>query len=823
MLRNRRTSPRRKSFLPLTAVIVLAGAIVAASTYADSLTFVRLAGSTGGGDVVDGSRTAARFGGPSGVAIDANGNLFVADTGSHTIRKSTPDGSTTTLAGKAGSPGTTDGAGGGARFNAPTDIVLDRAGNLFVADRDNHCIRKITPAGVVSTFAGASGVPGSADGLGGDARFRNPQGIAIDGAGNLIVADSGNHTIRRIDVSGAVSTLAGKAGFAAYFDGTGAGAAFNSPTGVAIDGAGNIFVADTLNYAVRAVTPAGAVTTIAGLHRGTTNGPGSAAAFYRPEGIAVDSSGTLFVADTQNHTIRKITADHTVSTFAGSARYYENVDGTGAGARFHAPAHLAIDGSGNLYAADRGNCSIRKITQAGAVTTVAGTGPESGSIDATGSAARFNFPGGIAIAADGNTFVADAMNHVIRKISPEGVVATFAGSAGQAGYVDGNAAAARFNGPQGIAVDAQGNVYVADSLNNKIRKITTAGVVSTIAGGYAFEWPTGIAIDRDGSLIVGDTDKALVERVTPDGTVTVLAGNPQSACESASAFCSPAGVAVDSAGNIYVADSWNHAIRRIAPNGEMRTFAGATYGAGFRDGIGEKAQFDLPYGVAVDAAGNIYVADSGNDAIRKITPDAVVTTIGASAGAWPGNVDGTDGDARFNFPQGITVDASGNLYVADTENQAIRRTVPAIADRAVVDSLPGKVGLTRSLGTTPTTATTWQWSLIRRPVASTAELSAISTANPSFTPDANDLFVFRLTASDGQGTRISTVSLMASIAGDANGDGKITVEDLFYLINALFSGGVAPANGDANGDGVVSAADVFYLMSYLFAGGSAPR
>jgi sugar lactone lactonase YvrE len=327
------------------------------------------------------------------------------------------------------------------------------------------------------------------------------------------------------------------------------------------------------------------------------------------------------------------TAQVTVSTLAGSTSGF--ADGTGAAAKFNTPVGVATDAAGNVYVADQANNRIRKITPAGVVSTFAGS--TAGFADGTGAAAKFNTPNAVATDAAGNVYVADTGNQKIRKITPAGVVSTFAGST--AGFADGTGAAVKFKNPYGVATDATGNVYVADYLNNKIRKITPAGEVSTLAGSTS-----GFA----------------------DGTGAVAQ------------FNSPIGVATDAAGNVYVADVYNYKIRKITPVGEVSTLAGST--SGFANGTGTAAQFNSPRGVATDAAGNVYVADYGNNKIRKITPAGEVSTF-AGSGA-NGTTEGPVATAKFSGPQAVATDAAGNVYVADQVNNRIRKITIAIAPAA---------------------------------------------------------------------------------------------------------------------------------------------
>jgi sugar lactone lactonase YvrE len=328
----------------------------------------------------------------------------------------------TTVAGTAGVFGSDDGVGGAASFRKTYGAALDSAGNLYVVDSDsppsvgNQTIRKVTPAGVVSTFAGATGVIGSADGVGTGARFNNPQGIAVDRLNNLYVADTGNHTIRRISPDGVVTTIAGKPGTAAHVDGSATSARLYFPYGVAVDDALNVYVVGG-DDTVRKIAPGGFVSTIAGvsMSEGTSDGTGAAARFNEPWGIVATRSGTLFVTDQQSHTVRRVTFDGIVSTIAGSPGVEGHADGTGA--LFRLPSGIALEPSGNLVVTDVGNHTIRRITQDGVVSTVAGAAGQFGSANGSTGAARFYLPTGIAVASDGTIWVADSGNLIIRRIS----------------------------------------------------------------------------------------------------------------------------------------------------------------------------------------------------------------------------------------------------------------------------------------------------------------------------------------------------------------------------------------------------------------------
>lgn len=604
-----------------------------------------------------------------------------------------------------------DGPANSARFNHPDAVVTDSKGNAFVVDTGNHTIRMILPDGTVSTFAGAAGVSGSDDGMGSAARFFNPSGIGIDSADNLYVADAGNSTIRKISPSGMVATFAGSAGNSGFTDDKGTAARFYLPVGINVDGSDNIYVADAGNNIIRMITQDGTVTTVAGKGQmpsvGSNNGPRTAARFYHPTNTAVDSAGNIFVADSANHVIRKISADGTVTTLAGAAGSGGSVDGAESAARFNNPTDVAIANDGSIYVADSFNNTIRKISADGStVTTVAGSPGLTGSVDGIGTSARFNAPSSVAVDASGNVFVSDTYNHTIRKIAPDSTVTTFAGVAGSSGAVDATGTAALFNYPTHLVFDARGNLFEADAGNHAIRKITPAAAVTTLAGlaGYSgsidgdnstarFDYPEGVCVDGSGDVYVADTYNCTIRKVTPDGVVSTLAGtagrkgslDTDSTTPPVTQFNFPSGVSIDSQGNLLVADTYNNAIRKITltPAVVVSTYAGIAGNDGFADGTASNARFNGPDGVAVDNKGTtLFIADSGNNTIRALTPDGIVGSIaGPGLSASNGDNDGSGSAARFDSPDGIAVDPNNNVYVADTGNDSIRLLTPYGTDK----------------------------------------------------------------------------------------------------------------------------------------------
>jgi sugar lactone lactonase YvrE len=560
----------------------------------------------------------------------------------------------------------------------------------------------------------------------GGAPFRWPSGVASDRAGNLYF--TAENAILKFDIAtGDVTVIAGVATEPGAVDGTATEARFDYPRGIASDGAGNLFVADTQNFTIRKIVVAtGAVTTLAGIAKGGatgfygtcgyTDGIGATARFCYPGGIASDGAGNLYVADSDYNTIRKIVAaTGEVTTLAGTPESYgSNVDGRGADARFNIPSGIASDGAGNLFVTDWGNRTIRKIVIAtGDVATIAGMPGQQGSADGRGSSARFFEPHGIASDGAGNLYVSESYNNTIRKIvAATGDVTTLAGAVGQHGAADGTGADARFNEPAGIASDGTGRLYVADYENSSIREVAIATAdVTTIAGegrpkiadgtGAAarFNNPAGIAGDGAGSLYVADSANSAIRKVAlATGAVTTIAGAGWSGSAdgagAAARFSNPEGIASDRAGNLYVADTGNNTIRKIAvATGSVTTIAGAAGQFGSADGTGAAARFSGPTAIISDGAGSLYVADTANSTIRKVALATGAVTTLAGAGS-PGSTDGTGAAARFSYPYGIAGDGAGNLYVADTGNSTIRKI--DVTTRTVT-TFAGKVGVTDSV------------------------------------------------------------------------------------------------------------------------------
>jgi RHS repeat-associated protein len=638
---------------PFTISPANIGGAVPATVYGQVTTF---AGSTTqSSGYVNGTGTAARFNNPQRIVGDASGNLYVADYGNNAIRKITSAGVVTTFAGSAtGASGFTDGSGTAASFNGPDGLAVDASGNLFVSDYANNAIRKITPAGVVSTFYTLTGTFG-------------PAGLCFDGSGNLIVVAKGLSRIMKITTAGVASTIAGN--YYGYANGTGTAALFENPTDVQIDASGNIYVADYLNNAIRKITPAGVVTTYAGSDvsgntGGYVNATGTAARFNNPTGIALAAGGIIYVEDFVNNDIRKIMPDGSVTLVAGSSTHVSGAtDGTGTSVLFHSPIDLYIDGTGTGYSVDVW-ASVRKIMLTGYAIT--GTLPAGLSFDSTSGTISGTPTGTITTQTDTITaYNANGYSTATVTFSPAVVIP-----------------APNISYATSANILTTGTSFSISPTNTGgAVPATTYGQVSTFAGstsqssGYVngtgtavlFNNPQRIVGDASGNLYVADYGNNAIRKITSAGVVTTFAGSATGASGftdgsgTAASFNGPDGLAVDASGNLFVSDYANNAIRKITPSGVVSTFytLTGTFGSA---------------GLCFDGSGNLIVAAKGLSRILKITPAAVMTVI---AGNYYGYANGTGTAALFENPTDVQIDASGNIYVADYLNNAIRKITPA--------------------------------------------------------------------------------------------------------------------------------------------------
>ena len=588
-----------------------------------------------------------------------------------------------------------------ARLDSPNGVATDAAGNLYFADSNNNRIRKVDSAGLISTIAGTGerGFGGD-NGPATDARLDSPRGVAVDGTGNLYIADSFNRRIRKVDSSATITTIAGTGEFGFGGDGGPATEArLRSPTGVAVDGAGNLYIADTSNNRIRKVDSTGTITTVAGSGERGFSGdgdPATEAQLNYPRGVAVDGAGNLYIADASNHRIRKVDSTGTITTIAGSGERGFSGDGDPATeARLRSPTGVAVDGAGNLYIGDSGNHRIRKVDSSGLISTIAGTGERGfGGDGGPAVQAQLAIPRGLAADGAGNLFIADWLNHRIRKVDAAGTITKFAGGGEITFSGDGGpAGGAQLRSPSGVAADGAGNLYIAEDSDHRIRKVDSAGVITTIAGtgerGFGgdggpavqaqFTYPRGIAADSAGNLYIADTLNSRIRKVDSAGVITTIAGTGERgfggdggpAVQAQLAF--PNSVAIDGAGNLYFADQGNHRIRMVDFSGTISTIAGTGEpGFGGDGGPAVEAQLNSPTGVAADAAGNLYIADWLNYRIRKVDSAGTITTIAGTGEQGFGGDGGTATEARLGRITGVATDAAGAVYFTDWDNHRIR-------------------------------------------------------------------------------------------------------------------------------------------------------
>jgi uncharacterized protein (TIGR03437 family) len=533
----------------------------------------------------------------------------------------------------------------------------------------NNRVRRVAPDGTITTVAGNGQKGSGADGgAATGVPLLTPRNVAVDGAGNVYLSEFEGHRVRKVAADGKISTAAGT-GIAGFRGDGGAATAAQIafPAGLAVDRTGALYIADSQNQRIRKILPGGVISTLVGRTPATP--------LSTPVAVAVDVAGTVYVSD--QFAVRACTAGGSWTNVAGGAD------------------DLAVDASGNLYMAV--GTYVHKMNGSGTITTYAGDGYlHSIGDDGDATAAELFRPAAVALDTAGNLYIADAGTQRIRKVSGTGKIGTIAGN-GVAGFAGdgGPAIAALVRGPMGVAVDAAGNVLVADTGNERIRQIS-AGKIATIIGtgtsGLAPEGlpgtqtpvnsPQGICISHAGTLYVVDTANHRVLETAPGMAIATAAGNgsPGDAGDGGLARLAqlnqPAACALDTAGDLFIADTLNHRIRKVTPDGAISTVAG-TGTAGFSGdgGPAPAALLSGPAGIAVDDGGDIYIADTGNNRIRQVTPDGQIQTIagGNSASA------GADPAATLSAPSGLVLDGSGNLYFADTNHNLIRKLIPSAA------------------------------------------------------------------------------------------------------------------------------------------------
>jgi sugar lactone lactonase YvrE len=642
-----------------------------------------------GGGVGDrGAATRATLNGPSGLAVDASGNLFIADYGNNRIREVSTNGIITTVAGNGGLGHS---GNGGSAISAtlfyPAVVAVDLFGNLFIDDGGNY-VRKVSTNGMITTVAGG----GAASVVNGEratnATLSSIGGLAVDASGSLFIADSGTNCICEVSADGIITIVAGNRTLGYSGDGGPAvNAELHNPKGLAFDASGNLFIADTGNNVIRKMDPSGNITTVAGNGTSGYAGDGLAAtnaALNQPSGVAVDPIGNLFIADSFNAVVREIGTNGIITTFVKLNDYSSY-------------SSVAVDAFGSVFIAEAAGNVIVKVNPSGVQTTFAGGGPTGPSVQGIAAInTALAHPTDVAVDALGNLFIADTGTNCIRKVSIGGIITTVAGN-GKRGYSGdhGLATVAELNQPSGVAVDAFGNLFIADGGNDRVRKVSTNGIITTMAGGgtkspgdggaatQASFFVNRVLVDSSGNVLISagvlGATGGQIRKVTTNGIITTIVGSYENIFydlgdggPATNAFLfNPQGMALDAAGNLFIADNGNNRVRKVTTDGLIVTVA---Y---YSDSI-QGPNYDLrnPSAVAVDAVGDLFIADTGNAYISEINPYGVLTMFVGPQYLRTTGYSGDDGaatNASLSAPDGVAIDASGNLYIADTGNGRIRK------------------------------------------------------------------------------------------------------------------------------------------------------
>lgn len=651
---------------------------------------------------------------PTSVAVDHQGNWYIASTTQFRVFKVDVAGNLTIIAGTGNSDYSGDGGPAtAAGIGIPQGVAVDSSGNLYIAD-GSYRIRRVDAVSHTITTVAGNGEPGFS-GDGGPATAASlygPSAVALDGSGNLYISDSGHERVRRVDAkTQIITTVAGNGGSNFFGEGWSATNVSIVPTGIALDGKGNLYIADPVNLRVLRVKATGQhnITTVAGNGSYGFSGdgePATSATLNAPVGVALDGSGNLYIADRDNNRVRRVDAkSQVITTLAGNGtRGFGGDGGPAAAASLNNPQGIVADGVGNLYVADTYNLRLRRINLANQIiSTVAGNGTPMFSGDGGPSTgASLSYTQGVGVDTHGNIYIADTGNNRIRRVdAATNVISSVAGN-GIASYSGDNDAAsiAGLNNARGVAADNIGNLYIADTSNNRIRRVDAATqTITTVAGNGAAAFggdgslatsaslsvPSGIALDGSGNLFIADTGNQRIRRVDAvTQVITTVAGSDShgpsgdGVLATVATLVSPTGVALDVAGNLYIADSYVSTVRRVdAATQIITTVAGVigSYAFSGDGGVATAASLSYPQGVALDAAGNLYIADTYNNRIRRI--DATTQIITTVAGGGSGSTFSGDGGpatlASLSLPAGVAIGANGDLYIADSNNRVIRK------------------------------------------------------------------------------------------------------------------------------------------------------
>src|SRR3984957_10838367 len=640
---------------------------------------------------------------PSGVASDGKGNVYVSLRGSHQVVRIDTTGTLFLVAG-TGAQGSQGPSGDGgpatsATLSIPLALAFDSSGNLYIADAGSNRIRMVDTSGIIHTFAGNGNNINTGDGGPAvNASLDTPSAIAFDPSGNLVIADTGNNEIRKVSPQGIITKVAGT-GNAAYDgdNGTVATAAFSAPAGVAVDHLGNIYVSDTGNQRVRLLSTAGITSVVAGNGTKGSFGDGrqaTTAEVSNPGTLLFDTAGNLYIADVGNDRVRRIASNGVISNFAGSGTVGAGGDGGYAIAANLNLQAIAIDPQNNVIIADGGNYRVRFVTASnGFITTIGGNG-------------LISYNPTNLISKGDVVYFSDSTANRIRQFdisAGAASVAIVAGN-GQSTFdaADDTALTARLNAPRGLMQDSAGNIYFADSKNQAVRKITPEGALVTLAGNGTnldtgdgalataaeLSGPVDVAVaNGTGNIYILEVTGNRIRVITANGNITTYAGigtpgAPSSPTGTAASqpVNSPQGLSIDSTGALYLADTGNNLIRKITTDGNVATIAGTgTSGYTGDGGPALSATIRNPTGLAVDTYGNVFIADTRNNVIREIGADGIISTV-AGTGTAGYNGDGSPATSySMNQPSAVAIGPSCSIVVADVGNQRIRQVFPAVA------------------------------------------------------------------------------------------------------------------------------------------------
>jgi uncharacterized protein (TIGR03437 family) len=589
---------------------------------------------------------------PTSAVMDGAGNLYIYDSSFARIRRVTPDGIIATYAGNGiyGYSGD-HGPATKAAINNGGKLAVDPSGNLYLTDPSSNVIRVITSDGIISTYAGNGKAVHAGDNIPATqaALSINTGQISCDAGGNLYLAEDGASLIRKISPAGIITTVAGT-GRAGYKDGPALSAQFDLPVGIAVDAAGNLYIGEKNNHVVRLISPAGTVSTIAGVNGSFgfsgDGGPPLKAVFRYPTGIAIDGAGNINISDSGNLRIRAFNpTTNILNTVAGNGLWRTTPDGASATqAYFFAPQQISFDSKGNLLIADSQTFRVRRVNSDGTFQTLAGNGASGiGGIGGPATKALLSNPSMAVADSNGSVYIADVGASVVYRIGPAGNLGVFAGQAGNSDDAgdNGPAAKALLNGPVALAFDAAGNLYIAERFGSCIRRVApdSANTITTYAGtcgkfGFSgqnvqarqalFAGPQAIVFDSQGNLIVADTDNNRIRKIAPSGVISTIAGtgenisNGNNGPATAAGVSFPDALAVDPQGTIYFTEGVGAHIRLITPAGKMSAFAGTGYRALAGDGGSAGTGAFGGQGLALDASGNLYISDFFNDRIRIV-------------------------------------------------------------------------------------------------------------------------------------------------------------------------------------------------------------